>query len=875
MQKLTPAMQQYVNIKQSYKDCILFFRMWDFYETFFEDAEICSKTLEIVLTSKNRNSENPIPMSGIPFHSAEKYINKLIKNWYKIAIAEQTTQPIPWKIVEREVVSVITPWTRIWDNDKNFNHIMSIVNENTKNWQFFHICRWDFSLWEYHTKTFNSKEDLQKFITIINPNELILDMDLNEKNNILTPIQQYIKPLISIDSIPTRHIEFIQNFCQIQSTNSFWQALEEWRSKSFSLLLNYLKKTKKITLTNFVKVSFHTNSFNVLLDDITIKNLEIFKSMYDSNEKHSLLWVIDNTKTAWWFRLLKRYLSTPINNISTLNQRLWFIEYFIENYNYVEILQKLLSKINDIPKIISYIIYKKILPTMFIKLRQSLWIVFENNEQWKILEKKLIYIWLEEKTLNNVRNIFFKLKKTLKEDELINDEINFISDWHNEQIDNLRKIVFHSDNLLLEYQKELKEKSWISNVKIKFIKNQWYFIEITNKDLDKFNIFLNNKNIEKKYILQRRNTLKWAQRFTSSYLDNIENEILTSKNKLINEEFKILENLKTEIEKNINQIHIFYEYISKLDVFLSNAFLAKNKKYTKPILNTKNLIKIEWWRHPVIEKFLNSNDEFIPNNLKIWKENEENFWLIHIITWPNMWGKSTFLRQNALIVLLAHCGFFIPAKNAKIWLVDGIFARVWSWDNIVKNQSTFMTEMIEVANILNNATKKSFIIFDELWRWTSTYDWLALTKSILEFLIKNTKSKTLLATHYHELIDLEKNYPEIKNFSVSVYETEKDVIFLKKIAKWGANKSYWIDVAKLAWINSEIINLATEHLKNLQQKSSNKQNITNKTLDLGIKNNNNNENLQKIKSILETLDINNITPIQAFQILIKIISDIK
>jgi len=444
-------------------------------------------------------------------------------------------------------------------------------------------------------------------------------------------------------------------------------------------------------------------------------------------------------------------------------------------------------------------------------------------------------------------------------------------------VDELRKIAFHSDDLLLQYQQFLVQQSWVQNVKLKFVMNQWYFIELTTKDSVQFEekLWIWNWNQEDERLnLYRRNTLKWNQRYSSTYLEKLQENIITSREKLTKLENDLLKEMWEKIWDKNAEISAFAQKIAELDVFCSHAVFAFENRYIQPEMNNKNLIEIVWWRHPVIEAYLPTDQQFIPNDLSIWEKDNHEKEMIHIITWPNMWWKSTFLRQSALIVLLAHCGLFVPATSAKIWIVDGIFARVGSGDVIAKNQSTFMTEMIEVSNILNNATSQSFIIFDELGRGTSTYDGLALTSAILQYVLKHVKAKTLIATHYHELIKLEQMYPEVKNYSVSVYETDKEVLFMKKIVKGWASKSYWIDVAKIAWIPDEILKLSREILKWFESKQSESNSHTQiiSTPLFEIQNNDSKyqEKYEKIQRIITQADLNNMTPIQAIQFLAKI-----
>ncbi len=486
----------------------------------------------------------------------------------------------------------------------------------------------------------------------------------------------------------------------------------------------------------------------------------------------------------------------------------------------------------------------------------------------------------DSSTLAVIEELYNYLNKVIKEDEYVKDGIN-------KEIDDFRKIAYNSDEMLMEYQQELVKLSNVSNVKLKYVINQWYFIEITNKDIELFESNLwsiaETKWIDK-FDLIRRNTLKWSQRYTSRYLDEVQWKVLSAKEALVNHEFALLEEVKNTISTMTSELNNFANYIARFDLYTSHAIFSSENKLVKARYIDDWNIEIKDGRHLVIERYLKDNQQFIPNNLSMCMDSSraqndegDDSWFVHVVTWPNMGGKSTFLRQNALIVLMAHCGLYIPADMANISLLDGIFARVWSGDIIAKNQSTFMTEMVEVANILNNATEKSFIIFDELGRWTSTYDWLALTKAILEYVTTEIKAKTLIATHYHELINLENQYKWIKNYSVSVYETDKDIVFMKKIVKWWASKSYGLDVAKLAWVPNMILERANENLEWLQNEKIYPS--TSSGWQIGK-----NEELfkasrflqkidprfEKIETLIKSFDINNMTPLQAIQLLEKI-----
>jgi DNA mismatch repair protein MutS len=704
---------------------------------------------------------------------------------------------------------------------------------------------------------------------MIRPVEVIVDIDFPDKDSLVKLLNSYQNYLVSLADVPHRYEEYLLENLKIQTLASYGKAVEEGRGQALALLFYYVQRNQQISLANISRIALHSTDKAVLLDEVTLKNLEIFSSSYEGSEKYSLIWILDTTKTSGWSRLLRLILANPINDLDQLHFRLQHIEYYGDNQDILHQLRTLLGEIVDIPKIVSNLLYRKLLASWFIKLRSTLRIVFKNS----LFIEHLELIGLSQTTKNMIHQFYTVLENTLQDDEQFSDEINFIRDGVDLEIDRLRKIAFHSDNLLLEYQQFLAQITWISNVKVKFIINQWYFIEITNKDIEQFEEKLQWYKEQHPEDMQsdliRRNTLKWGHRFTSPYLDHLQQDILDARAQLIKQEFSRLAHLQQEMGMIVQDLTEFASQISWLDVFSSQAMLARQYSYVKPTILEDHRIEIVEGRHPVIEKFLPLDQHFIPNTLHFW--NQDDF--LHIITGPNMGGKSTYLRQNALIVLMAHCGLFVPAQQATIWLVDALFARVWSGDVIAKNQSTFMTEMIEVANILHNATDKSFVIFDELWRGTSTYDWLALTKAILEYIVQHIKAKTLIATHYHELIQLEHSLHWVKNYSVSVYETDKEVIFMKKIVAWWASKSYGLDVAQLAGISQVIINRAKDNLQVLETtkkdfskaQSSMFQNTLSTPMD---------PQYEKMKSLLKSYDINSITPLQALQLLAKIKEEI-
>ena len=850
--KLTPAQKQYLDIKNQHKDAILFFRMWDFYEVFYNDAKICAKVLNIALTSRDRNSENPVPMAWIPYHSVEKYLPKLLEAWYKVAIAEQVGNVVPWKVVERKVTQIITPWSYVKES-KNENTILAIISNK---WKYF-ISYWDISIWVFYIQEIESLEKLKDILFKIQAKEYILPLDIENKEEIENYISTFLNPFISHSIIPYEYEQIVKSKTHLDKLDSFGQSLD--KKEKIQVLWMLFEYIEQLNIDfNILKIKFVEDEKYIYFDSLSIKNLEIIQSSYDQNKKYSLLLVLDKTITSSWSRLLKNWILHPLKDKKEIKFRLEWFEYFMNSKDNSENIKKELKNIYDIERIAYLIQFKQNNPFHWLKLKISL------NAIENITNIDNTYIKLSP----NLEKLKEVLNKWLKDDDF-SVEKDFIQDNFSSKIDELRKIAYHSDKLIIDYQQELIKKLGIP-VKIKYVNNQWYLIEVSKKDTTKLDKFINSQTLSeeelKKFSLNRKQTLKIAERYITPYLKELEEKSLNAIYELKEEEKKILEQWKLELQKLNSEIELLSQKIGNIDIFINLWEYFKNNNYTKPEIWHKE-IKIIWWRHPVIERFLTVEESFIENDLNINNE------IVHIITWPNMGGKSTYLRQNALILLLAHCGFFVPAKKCETPILTWIFARVGSWDILAKNQSTFMTEMIEVANILNNADENSFIIFDELWRWTSTYDGMAISQAVIEYIVNNLKAKTLFATHYHELIKLEKKYKsEIKNYSVAVYENNWKIIFMKKIVPWWASKSYWIHVWELAWLPKEIIDNSKNILKNLEKIKDNKKIVIQNLFDIWENNLTEKEyqDLEKYKKLekkLKNININNTTPLEALEIL--------
>lgn len=882
-QKLTPAQKQYMDLRNQYKDCILFFRMGDFYETFYEDAKTCAKLLDLTITTRDRTSKTPIPMAGIPYHAADKYIAKLVWFGLKVAIAEQMSEPKAWQIVDRAVTQVITPATFIEESKKEFLYIAAIAyawlpigNEHTP----YQCVRGDVTVGTYRTHSFSTLADLIHHLAQIQPRELVIDIDFPESQAVREQMTNHLSQssshasgtLVSTYDIPADADGLLRHVFGVQTLASFWAALEQGRAHAMALLCNYLQRIQPHALQTIVRVQYDARDNHVMLDAVTIRNLELITSQYEWSKKYSLLWVIDHTSTALGARLLREVLLHPVQDATVIHTRQTHIESYMQHLSDARCAQEILRRMLDLPKIVSTLLYKKCAPTIFWKVRYALGLLYEENE---FVAKALMQIGTSSQAIQAAKGYHDFLVALLK-DEWLNDDIDYIRDGYSTDIDELRKIAYHSDGLLLDYQQELVTATGISNVKVKYVSNQWYVLEVTPKDTDAFEAASIKGDPKREMI--RRQTLKTGQRYTSVYLDELQHKVLGAQFQLRSREQALIEDARTRLVEVVAALQQVAEWIAWLDIYTSHALRASEKKYVKPEIVTDGVLHIVWWRHPVIEEYLPHDQDFIPNDVAIWGWADDATWLLHIITGPNMWGKSTFLRQSALIVLLAQCWLYVPAVSARIPMIDGLFARVWSGDVIAKNQSTFMTEMIEMANILHNATARSFVILDELGRGTSTYDGMALAQAIVQYIVQHIGAKTLFATHYHELIALQNSLPGIQNFSVSVYETDTDVVFMKKIVRGWASKSYGLDVAKIAGIPSVIVDTAKKYLSihesqtDLPATKSNWAAANLPLFDMHIDRDaiTAKTELDRIKRVLDSIDPNNMTPMQALAMIGKL-----
>ena len=798
--KLTPMMKQYFDCKDKYPDCILFFRLGDFYEMFFEDAIVASKTLEIALTGKSCGLEERAPMCGVPFHSANSYISKLVESGYKVAIGEQLEDPATVKgIVKRDVIRVVTPGTvlegSLLENKKN-NYLLSLykINDNIG------LTYVDISTGETNA-TYLTKDKVIEEIAKVHPTEIILnDLSLKEElRNIATIGNIYLNET------------FDENYLDQSILNKYFD--EDYLSKlkfdeydliknSLCILLNYIYNTQKQVTSNINRINIYNSSEYMVLDMFTRNNLELTQTIRGSKKKGSLLHVLDKTSTAMGGRLLRKYVEEPLVNKKRIEKRLNVIEEIKDDFILREDLNEILKNVYDIERICGKIAFEKVTPKEMIHLKNSIEKLPELNNIINSSNAKILKNYIDD--MDDLNDLYNLIKESIKEDPSITiKDGNIIKSEFNDELKELRDISKNGAFMIKEIENREREKTGVKSLKIGFNKVFGYYIEITKANL-------NTANIDDGYI--RKQTLSNAERFITSELKEIEDKILHAEEKIKTLEYEIFVNIRETIYKNIDRIQKVAKIIANIDVFVSFATVAYMNNYVKPLINEENKLDIKNGRHPVIENIV-GEENFVPNDTYL--NNGEN--IINIITGPNMAGKSTYMRQTAIITLMAHIGSFVPAEYANIPICDRIFTRVGASDDLSQGQSTFMVEMSEVSHILKNATNKSLVILDEIGRGTSTYDGISLAWSIVEYIEQYIKCKTLFATHYHELTDLENKFKEVKNYSIAVKEDGDGIVFLRKIIPQGADKSYGIYVAQLAKLPEEVINRSKEILKDLEK----------------------------------------------------------
>lgn len=817
---MTPMMEQYVETKKKYQDCILFYRLGDFYEMFFEDAVTVSKELEIVLTGKNCGLEERAPMCGVPYHAVEGYLNRLVSKGYKVAICEQVEDPKLAKgIVKREVVRIVTPGTNLnaqaLDETKN-NYIMCIVYIADR----YGLSVADVSTGDYFVTELDSGKKLLDEIAKFAPSEIICNEPFYMSGMDLDDLKDRLG--IAIYSLDAWY--FDDNMCdRILKEHFKVSALEGLGLADYNCgviaagaLLQYLYETQKTTLSHLTHITGYTTGKYMLLDSSTRRNLELCETLREKQKRGSLLWVLDKTKTAMGARTLRSYVEQPLIDSNAILRRLTAVEELKDNAIAREEMREYLSPVYDLERLISRITYQSANPRDLAAFQASLQMLPPIKYILEDMQSDLLKELYEE--LDPLQDLC-----TLVSDALIDDpplamkEGGIIRDGYNEEVDRLRSAKTEGKTWLAELEAEEREKTGIKNLRIKYNKVFGYYIEVTNS----------YKDLVPDYYT-RKQTLTNAERYIIPRLKELEDTILGAEDKLYALEYEIYCQVRDTIGAEVLRIQKTAKAIAKLDVFSSLALVAERNHYVRPKINEKGIIDIRNGRHPVVEKMI-PNDMFIANDTLL--DDKKN--RVSIITGPNMAGKSTYMRQTALIVLLAQIGSFVPAESANIGIVDRIFTRVGASDDLASGQSTFMVEMTEVANILRNATDKSLLILDEIGRGTSTFDGLSIAWAVVEH-ISNKKllgAKTLFATHYHELTELEGKIDSVNNYCIAVKEQGDDIVFLRKIVKGGADKSYGIQVAKLAGVPESVIARAKEIVGELSDAD-----ITTRVRDLTVQN---------------------------------------
>lgn len=806
MAELTPMMQQYMEIKSQYKDCILFYRLGDFYEMFFEDAQICSKELEITLTGKNCGLEERAPMCGIPYHAVDGYLSKLISRGYHVAICEQVEDPKAAKgIVRREVIRVVTPGTNInpqaLDESKN-NYLMGIVHTTNA----YGISTVDVTTGDFYVTEVDSDRKLLDEITKFNPSEIICNNTFLVSGVNIDDLKSRLQ--ISVSNLESWY--FDDEGC-VKSLKEHFNvsSLDGLGLRDYSIgviasgaVLQYLYETQKNSLTHLTKITPYVTSKYMLLDSSTRRNLELTETLREKQKRGSLLWVLDKTKTAMGARLLRNYLEQPLIDKKEINIRLDAITELNDSVITREEIREYLNPIYDLERLMGRISYKSAGPRDLIAFKSSLSMlphikVLLNTATSDLL--KNIY-----DNLDALEDLYDLIETSIVEEPPITvREGGIIKDGFHEEVDKLRKAKTEGKTWLAELESKEKEKTGIKNLRIKFNKVFGYYLEVTNSY---------QNLVPENWI--RKQTLTNAERYTTPELKELEDVILGAEDKLFSLEYDLFCDVRDKIAAEVSRIQQTAKAVAKLDVFTSLALVAERNNFIRPSINEEGVIDIKDGRHPVVEKMI-SNDMFVANDTYL--DNKEK--RISIITGPNMAGKSTYMRQTALIVLMAQVGCFVPASYADIGIVDRIFTRVGASDDLASGQSTFMVEMTEVANILRNATKNSLLILDEIGRGTSTFDGLSIAWAVVEH-ISNPKllgAKTLFATHYHELTELEGKLDSVNNYCIAVKEQGEDIVFLRKIVKGGADKSYGIQVAKLAGVPENVLKRASEIVEELSQ----------------------------------------------------------
>ncbi|HPD01455.1 MAG TPA: DNA mismatch repair protein MutS, partial [Acetivibrio sp.] len=803
MANLTPMMQQYLEIKEQYNDCILFFRLGDFYEMFFSDAETASRELEITLTGRDCGLEERAPMCGVPFHSSDSYISKLINKGYKVAICEQVEDPALAKgLVKRDVIRVVTPGTvtdsSMLDEKKN-NYLMSVY----KNKSFYGIALVDLSTGDFLSTgiTFgNTFNKLMDEIAKFSPSEIVVNGEFFHDEAICSAVKKRFNVYFS-----SMEDSFFEREFSLNKVKSYFKDFEA-KENTFDLyinasgaLLEYLEQTQKMSLSHIQNFNIYKIEEYMVLDLSTRRNLELTETMREKSRKGSLLWVLDRTVTSMGGRTLRKWIEQPLINLHDIRDRLNAVGEFKDKFMVRMEIRELLKAVYDIERLMGKVILGSANGRDLVAIKSSIGQVPYIKEMVKDFEASLNVISHNE--LDTLTDIYELIDKAIIDEPPVSlKDGGIIKTGFNEEIDRLKSASKDGKKWIVDLESKERERTGIKNLKVGFNKVFGYYIEVTKSYYSQ---------VPDHYI--RKQTLANCERYITQELKEIEDTVLGAEDKLVELEYQVFADVRNRVANEIDRLKRTAGSLSRIDALCSLAEVADRESYVMPDVTEEDEIEIVDGRHPVVEK-MTGQEVFVPNDTRLNMGEDQ----IAIITGPNMAGKSTYMRQVALIVLMAQIGSFVPAKSARIGIADRIFTRVGASDDLAAGQSTFMVEMSEVANILSNATKKSLLILDEIGRGTSTYDGLSIAWAVIEYISEKIGARTLFATHYHELTELEEKMDGVKNYCISVEEKGEDIVFLRKILRGGADNSYGIQVAKLAGVPEKVIGRAKELLKELK-----------------------------------------------------------
>jgi DNA mismatch repair protein MutS len=836
--KITPMMAQYMDIKDNYEDVILMFRLGDFYEMFFEDAELVSHELEIVLTGKNAGLDDRIPMCGVPHHAANTYIDKLIERGYKVAICEQVEDPKDAKgVVKREVQQVVSKGTVMSGellDEKNNNYIGNVMDFN----HCYIVCYADISTGEFNTLMLEHDiNSLVSEIVSIGIKEAVLTANVDK--SVIDVLRNKFKMVVSV----------YENIEDIKEYRYLYEDITDIRYiEAVKHLLTYLSDTQKRSLDHLQKVIIKDYKESLKMDIYTKRNLELVENSRLKSRNYSLLWLLDKTKTAMGSRTLKRWIENPLTNKIEIEKRYDVVEILLEEFILKEELQGLLYEVYDLERLSGRIAYGNANAKDLLQLKKSLKVLPDIK---KILEQIKFY-----KKLNTLDNVYEMLENSIYENPPLGlKEGYLIKDNFNNELDELKENRRGGTDFIVKMETEERNRTGIKNLKVGFNKVFGYYIEVSKGNI---NLIPEDAGYE------RKQTLANCERYITPVLKEKEALILGAEEKIIELEYNIFMTIRNEVKKYIPDIQDIAKTISEIDVLTSFAVATEKNNYIRPIITNDRNVSIKDSRHPVVEKVM--TDEFVPNDIILDEKTD-----ILLITGPNMAGKSTYMRQFAMVIIMAQIGCFVPCKSASMPIFDKIFTRIGASDDLVSGESTFMVEMIEANNALSNATPNSLVLFDELGRGTATYDGMSLAQAIIEYIHDHVKCKTLFSTHYHELVDLENNLTNVKNVHVSAIENDGNITFLHKIKDGSIDKSYGIHVAKLAKLPSSLIKRANEILSVYESKEKNNLFVQEELKFETVENNEYSNIIDEIKE-LNPLDI---SPMQALNILYNLKKEVE